>query len=254
MPWPEFFQTYSLVLAAILFGAFVARATGVGFALLLVSALLALPHLDQPTVLFLVAPLSIMNLGLISAMLYRATPLQEMRVLAVPVLTGVLLGITLGILVSKTWILMFGLIVVGYNIWTMAHPASVGKTSVMALPWVGGGLTGLMTGSLSFPGPPISAYMLARSYIGDSVRMTVALTAIGASIIRLILGGPFITWLPEFWQVLQCGALLIVIGTILGLLAAQSMKPKTHRMLILALTMVTFLLLIWGLVTELQHD
>jgi len=250
MPWPEFFATYSLVLAAILFGAFIARATGVGFALLLVASLLAIPHLDQPTVLYLTAPLSTMNLGLVALTLHRATPWHELRNLALPIFLGVVAGITLGILVAKAWVLIFGLLVVGYNIWTMVRPAPVGTSSAMSNPWIGGGLTGIMTGGLSFPGPPLSAYMLARSYIGDPVRMAIAVTAVAASSFRLLTGWPFMTWHPEFWQILGCGAILILVGAFVGMLTAHRMTPRTHRALIIALTIVTFLQLGWGLRQE----
>ena len=248
MPWPEFFAAYALVLGSIVFGAFVARATGVGFALLLVAALLAMPHLDQPTVLYLVAPLSIFNLGIVALSLHRATPWGELRSLALPVFIGVIAGILLGLIVAKTWILVFGLLVVGYNLFTMLFPAAPGQTSAMANRWIGGGMTGVMTGGLSFPGPPISAFMLSRGYIGDPVRMAVAVTAISASLIRLAIGWPFMVWLPEFWQILACGFCLIVVGTILGTLAANRMSSPVHRGLIITLTFVSFSQLAWGLV------
>ena len=252
MPWPEFFALYGVVLLAILFGAFVARATGVGFALLLVAVLLAQPHLDQPTVLYLVAPLSIMNLGLIALNLHRSIPWDEIRNLTLPVLVGVLIGLAAGVLVAKLWVLIFGLTVVAYNIWTMARPTPAGAAlSVMAKPWIGGGLTGLMTGSLSFPGPPISAYMLARSHVGDQVRVTIAVVAISAALIRLVLGAPFVSWQPEFWQILGCGAVLIALGTLLGMMVAKRMSNQVQRLLIIALSGVAFLQLAWGLWGEL---
>lgn len=252
MPWIDFFGLYGLVLAAILFGAFVARASGVGFALLLVAALLALPHLDQPTVLFLVAPLSILNLGLVSALLYRATPWPELRILALPIFVGVLIGFLLGLVVDKAWVLVFGLIVVAYNIWTMVQPAPAGSGSAMARPLIGGGLTGLMTGALSFPGPPISAYMLARGHRGDAIRMTVAATGLAAALMRLGIGGPFMTWRPEFWQVLACGVVLIFLGNMAGTWAASRIRPRVHRLLIITLTLIAFLYLAWGLARELS--
>lgn len=251
MPWADFFETYGLVLAAILFGAFVARATGVGFALLLVAAMLAIPYLDQPTVLFLIAPLSLLNLGIIAFFLHRATPWQEVRHLTVPAFMGIIAGIALGIGVGKVWILIFGLLVVAYNIWTMVKPTAASSTSAMANPWVGGGLTGIMTGTLCFPGPPISAYMLARSYIGDPVRMTVAVAGIAAMLIRLMVGWPFVTWRPEFWQLLSIGAALVIFGTLVGALAANRLSATTHRILIITLTLAAFTQLSWGLMKEL---
>ena len=77
MDWGLLFQTYGLVLLAIAFGAFVARATGVGFALVVVAALLALPEMDQPTALYVAAPLSLLNLGFLSTRFFFAVMVLE---------------------------------------------------------------------------------------------------------------------------------------------------------------------------------
>ena len=251
MPWGEFLNVYGLVLPAIFFGAFVARATGVGFALIVVAALLALPHLDQPTALFLSAPLSLLNLSFAAAGLYRDIPWGTVQRLSLPLALGFAAGFGLGIYVPKVWMLAFGLIVVAYTFVTMVRPPQQSLQSAVARMDVGGGLTGLMTGALSFPGPPISAFLLARGFIGNPVRVTIALVGLFGAGLRLILGGGFARPLPEYGQLLLVGAALTVCGTLVGWLVARRMSPTVHRVLIILMTLVAFLSLASGLGREL---
>ena len=88
MDWGLLFETYWLVLIAIAFGAFVARATGVGFALVVVAALLALPEMDQPTALYVAAPLSLLNLSFVLLALYRRIPWPTLGQIALPLALG----------------------------------------------------------------------------------------------------------------------------------------------------------------------
>ena len=238
------------MLAAIFFGAFVARATGVGFALVVVAALLALPHVDQPTALFIAAPLSILNLSFVIATLYRETPWGTMQRLALPMTVGFIAGFVLGLYIPKSWMLILGLLIVAYTFVTMVRPPVPGQPNRMARADVGGGLTGLMTGALSFPGPPISAFLLARGFIGNPIRMTIAFVGLAGSGIRLAIGGSFSIPMPEYGQLMLIGSLLILAGTAAGWWAARRMSARVHRALIIAMTLLAFLSLAYGLIGE----
>ena len=245
------FQTYWIVFLAILFGSFITRATGLGFALIVVASLLTLPHIDQPTALFIAAPLSALNLGLIAGSLYQQTPWGILKQLSLPIVAGFILGFAFGVWVPKALILICGLIIVAYVFLSLVRPPQSNRPSPLSRPVLGGGLTGLMTGALAFPGPPISAFMIARGFIGDPIRVTVALVGLMAALARLLVGGHFTAPLPEFWHLMAIGSLLIFIGAALGRLTARRMGPGLHRILITIMILVAFLQLVYGLYREL---
>ncbi|MGB0785911.1 MAG: TSUP family transporter [Alphaproteobacteria bacterium] len=252
MPWVEFFSTYGTVLSAILFGAFAARSTGVGFALVVVAALLALPNIDQPTALFIAAPLSILNLSFIAVSLYRETPTSTLKDISPPLAAGFLVGFLIGLYVSKAIMLILGLMVVFYTFITMIRPPIRGKPNYMARSDVGGWLTGIMTGALSFPGPPISAFLLARGFIGNPVRVTIALVGLAGCCVRLLIGGYFSTPVQGFSQIMLIGSALIVIGSLAGSVTAKYMSDGLHRILIISMTFLAFGSLASGLIAELD--
>ena len=246
------FQTYGLVLLAIAFGAFVARATGVGFALVVVAALLALPEMDQPTALYVAAPLSLLNLGFVLISLHRNIPWPTLGQISGPLTLGFIAGLVFGLYVPKVWMLACGLIIVAYTLKSLMRPPTMTIGSAMARANVGGGLTGLMTGALAFPGPPLSGFLLARGFIGDPVRAAIALVGCAAAGMRLLLGETFTQSVPAYWLLLIVGSGLIVTGNLLGAFAAKHMKARTHHILIVLMTLLAFVQLSWGLYGEIR--
>ena len=252
MDWSLLFEAYGLVLIAIAFGAFVARATGVGFALVVVAALLALPQMDQPTALYVAAPLSLLNLSFVLAALHRRIPWSTLQQIALPLALGFAGGLIFGLYLPKVWMLICGLIIVAYTLFSLVRPPQPGARGAMARSDLGGGLTGLMTGALSFPGPPLSGFLLARGFIGDPVRATIALVGCVGAGVRLLIGEAFAYPIPAYWPLMIVGSGLILAGNILGGLAAKRMSARTHRILIILMTLLAFVQLSWGLYGEVR--
>ena len=138
LDWNLLLDTYPLVLIAIGFGAFVARATGVGFALVVVAALLALPQMDQPTALYVAAPLSLLNLSFVLLALHRHIPWPTVGQISLPLALGFAAGLVFGLYVPKVWMLACGLFIVAYTLLSLLRPPNLEHPTQWDGPMSGG--------------------------------------------------------------------------------------------------------------------
>ena len=246
----EFLTANGLILATFVFGGFCARATGVGFALLAFTILLADPRFDGPTALLIIAFPSLFNLSIALVQTHRGLPWAAMRAFAVPMIMGTVLGFIFSFLVAKLWLIVLGLIVIGFSLWTLFGSKPMTQRGFMAHPWAGGGLGGFMTGSLAFPGPPVSAYLLGRGLIGDAVRSTIAVIGLVMSVTRIGVTLPMTPSLSSLFPLITTGCVAVVCGVFIGQVWAKSMTAKTQKWLIFAITTIALVQLFIALIRE----
>ena len=82
------------------------------------------------------------------------------------------------------------------------------------------------------------------------MRAAIALVGCAGAGVRLLIGESFARAVPAYWSLLIVGSGLIIAGNLLGGVVAKRMSARTHRILIILMTLLAFLQLGWGLVRE----
>jgi uncharacterized membrane protein YfcA len=212
-------------------------ATGFGFALLSVPALLLL--YPPQTVVIIIFGASLLPSLLVIASAWRETDLRLVALLLPGALLGLLLGAQLLRLANPVILkLVAGLFVASYAlvIWSGHRPARLHSPWAASLAGVASGALGAATG---LTGPPIVILFTARQLARDVFRGTISAYFIATSLVGLaILSAGGAVGAREGWLTLVLtppAALGVLIGNVL----ARRLSPATFQKLTLLLLLAT---------------
>ncbi len=233
----EIFLSAPGLLLAAFFGSLIQRIAGMGFGIILSGFLLAV--YDPFTAVYVGA---FMGVGVTVTTMVQLRHDLRWRV-AWPVIPPALLFMSAGYALSfaygeTAWVRLlfqsFGLLVIVFAGVNLVGRASLANSSLLARPWIGGGATGFMTGTIGMPGPTIAPYFFSRGVVGAAFTASICPLFLLTSASRIALGSGA-RFDTNDLHIAVFGAVLAVAAVYVGGALSPFFGPKVQRRLVMAL-------------------
>ena len=243
-----------LLLGAVLLGAFIQGATGIGFGLFVMSVLPFV--MDVRTAVPLVAALGLV--ACLSVLVRWRAFLQPSEFL--PLLGGVVVGTPLGVLflthVDDRWVKgTLGLVLVAYAGLALRRERDARTDPgppprLLSRAWgpPAGFLGGVLGGAFNTGGPPVVLYATARHWSAGSFRANLQVAFVTNTVIQLVLLARAGLFGPRILRLDAVALPAMILGLVLGTKAGARLDGPRFRRVILTLLAamgVAFLVRVW---------
>ena len=225
------------LLLAAFFGAVIQRIAGLGFGIAISGFALSI---YEPFTAVYVSAIIGLGVALVTTIqMWRHIVWSAVWPPVAPVFLFMLVGFAIaywtgGQPLVRAGFQVLGLCSIGFVLQTYFAPSTQSKNAAIAHPWVGGSLTGFLSGTIGAPGPTITPYFLTRGIVGAAFVASINPTFVLTASTRIAIGTG-----TEFSQqdlnIALIGAVLAIVGVFVGSKIAPHVSHRLQRKMIISL-------------------